>query len=152
MSDIVWAINPQRDHLRDLVHRMRRFAADTLTARNIEFALDLPSENLETKIEGNPRREVFRIFKEALNNIVRHSGCTRAQIAMQLHGGHSLFLTLRDNGKGFDINRESEGHGLSSMRSRAEALGPIYRRSTAGEGTGIELHAPISVAAHAAAT
>src|SRR5262249_34545968 len=37
MSDIVWAINPQKDHLSDLTQRMRRFAADAFTARNIRF-------------------------------------------------------------------------------------------------------------------
>ncbi len=74
MSDIVWAINPQRDHLSDLVHRMRRFAADTLTVRNIEFQLKLPADGEDIKLEGNLRREVFLIFKEALNNLqsVKH--------------------------------------------------------------------------------
>ena len=44
MSDIVWAIDPRRDRLSDLVQHMRRFAADTLTACNIEFRLSLPGE------------------------------------------------------------------------------------------------------------
>ncbi|HEY6047021.1 MAG TPA: two-component regulator propeller domain-containing protein, partial [Pyrinomonadaceae bacterium] len=40
MGDIVWAVNPKRDNLVDLAHRMRRFASDSLSARNIEFHLD----------------------------------------------------------------------------------------------------------------
>src|SRR5262249_46453984 len=42
MSDIVWAINPRRDHMHDLVRRMRRFASETLPARNIDFSFRAP--------------------------------------------------------------------------------------------------------------
>ena len=42
MSDIVWAINPQKDQLSDLVQRMRRFASELLEARNIEFSFRAP--------------------------------------------------------------------------------------------------------------
>jgi signal transduction histidine kinase len=37
MSDIVWAINPKHDHLADLIYRMRRFADETLSGRDIRF-------------------------------------------------------------------------------------------------------------------
>src|SRR5262249_18729189 len=42
MSDIVWAVNPKRDQLRDLTQRMRRFAEDIFAARNIELEFDAP--------------------------------------------------------------------------------------------------------------
>jgi signal transduction histidine kinase len=76
MSDIVWAINPQKDQLRDLTQRMRRFASDSFTARNIRFQLRLPNEDEDIRIYASLRREVFLIFKESVNNMVRHSGCT----------------------------------------------------------------------------
>src|SRR5262249_33310650 len=82
MSDIVWAINPHRDNLSELTHRMRRFASDTFTARNIEFNLRLPGEEEDRRLEGNLRREVFLIFKESVNNAVRHSGCNHAEIEL----------------------------------------------------------------------
>ena len=37
MSDIVWAVDPRKDHLSDLTQRMRRFASEVFTARDIEF-------------------------------------------------------------------------------------------------------------------
>ena len=40
-SDIVWSINPQRDRLRDLLQRMRRFATEVFTARNIELRCEM---------------------------------------------------------------------------------------------------------------
>ena len=53
MSDIVWAINPNRDHLGDLTQRMRRFAAETLDARGIKFRFDSPGLDHGAKVTGS---------------------------------------------------------------------------------------------------
>ena len=143
LSDIVWAINPQRDRLSDLLHRMRRFAADTFTARNIAFRLALPGDERDIRLEGNLRREVFLIFKESISNIVRHSGCSEANIELKIAGSR-LELTIADNGTGFDPDRESDGHGLLSMRSRAADIGASYELvSTVGHGTWIRVGVPL---------
>jgi len=122
MSDIVWAINPQKDHLSDLTLRMRRFASDVFTARNIKFSLNEPDDMDDIRLGANIRREVFLIFKESINNMVRHSGCTEATIKFQITDGR-LALEVRDNGKGFDPSQDGEGHGLMSMRARAKDIG-----------------------------
>ncbi len=143
MSDIVWSINPQRDHLSDLLQRMRRFAADTLTSRDIRFSLDLPAAGQEIRMEGSLRREVFLIFKEAIHNAVRHSECTHANIRMHLDDGR-LFLTVRDNGIGMDLARDNDGHGLSSMRARSVEIGAEFQvLSQPGTGTSIILTVPL---------
>jgi signal transduction histidine kinase/ligand-binding sensor domain-containing protein len=146
MSDIVWAINPQRDHLADLLHRIRRFAADNLTARKIEFTMELPNLPEDIKLEGNLRREVFLIFKEGLNNAMRHSGCTRAEIALRLEN-HTLRLHMHDNGKGFDTALPGDGHGLTSMSSRALGIGARFEIvSQPGKGAEITLEVPLNPA------
>jgi ligand-binding sensor domain-containing protein/signal transduction histidine kinase len=122
MSDIVWAINPQRDHMHDLVRRMRRFASETFPARNIDFSFQIPGVDQNIKLDADVRRQVFLIFKEGVNNIVRHSGCARAEIEMRIEGPW-LVLKIADNGQGIDRTRFSEGNGLVSMRRRAESLG-----------------------------
>jgi signal transduction histidine kinase len=122
MSDIVWAINPQRDHMHDLVRRMRRFASETFPARNIDFGFQVPGVEQDIKLGADVRRQVYLIFKEGVNNIVRHSGCDKAEIEMRIEG-HWLFLKIADNGQGIDHMRFSEGNGLVSMRRRAESLG-----------------------------
>jgi len=102
MSDIVWAINPRKDSLRDLVQRMRRFAADVFTAKNIRFEFDAPEIENKLQLGANIRREVFAIYKECVNNTVRHSQATRAEIALKL-AGDTLQLQIADNGRGFDL-------------------------------------------------
>jgi signal transduction histidine kinase len=142
MSDIVWAVNPQKDRFEDLIQRMRRFASDTLEARNIELCFDAP-ENENFAIGANERRELFLIFKECVNNIVKHSGCTRVAVEVK-RSASGLELRVSDNGRGFDTARESEGHGLMSMSERARLLGGALRlESSDGTGTTLTLKVPM---------
>jgi len=143
MSDIVWAINPKRDRVRDLSQRMRRFASDMFTARNINLQFHAPNEKQDLKVGTDVRRQVFLIFKESVNNAVRHSGCTRAEVHLRI-SGNKLTLRVRDNGKGFRENGESNGHGLASMRDRAIELGGSLEITSAnGDGTTVLLSVPI---------
>jgi signal transduction histidine kinase len=143
MSDIVWAINPQKDHLSDLALRMRRFASDVFTTRNIKFNLREPDEEQDIRLGANMRREVFLIFKESVNNMVRHSGCTEANIDFQI-ADRRLSLEVSDNGKGFDASQVADGHGLMSMRDRAQDIGgKLEIRSNPGGGTAVSLEIPL---------
>ncbi len=154
MSDIVWAINPRKDHLVDLLQRMRRFASDVLSARNIKFGFHAPHSETEISLGANIRREVFLIFKESINNIVKHSGATRAEIEFELSADW-LVLKISDDGTGFlvdavaananlDLARGKGGNGLTSMKKRASEIGGEYRiESEIGKGATIILRVPL---------
>jgi len=142
MSDIVWAINPRRDSLRDLARRMRGFASEVFTSREIEFRFHAPDLDHDLKLGPDLRRDLFLIFKEAVNNLVRHSACTQAEIELRL-AGRELALCVRDNGRGFDPELAGEGNGLVSMRRRASAVGGrLEVVSQPGRGTTIALRVP----------
>ncbi|MCI0490249.1 MAG: histidine kinase [Blastocatellia bacterium] len=143
MSDIVWAINPNRDSVSDLTHRMRRFASDTLSARDIKVRFRAPESDDGIKLGANTRREVFLVFKEAVNNTARHSGCGAVDIQIEASSGW-LTLRLCDDGKGFVPASEGDGHGLASMRARAESLGgSLEILSGNGQGTTLTLRCPV---------
>jgi signal transduction histidine kinase len=137
MSDIVWMINPNKDHLHDLTQRIRRFAGDTLAPRNIAVTFALPDEAADMPITSESRREIFLLCKEAINNLARHSACTAAEITLTLDGT-LMTLRVRDNGKGFVMNggngNGNGGQGLLSMRSRAEKLGGQLTITTPPDG------------------
>jgi signal transduction histidine kinase/streptogramin lyase len=148
MSDIVWAINPRRDRLSDLIQRMREFAGDVFTAREIEFRFRAPAAGLELRLDADLRRQLYLIFKEAVNNAARHSHCTQAEIEFEV-AQDRLLLCLRDNGRGFDPNGDAaagrNGNGLASMRERAQALGgEIEIASQPNQGTRVKLNLPLS--------
>lgn len=143
MGDIVWAVNPDRDHLVDLVKRMRRFASDVFSARHIAFHFEAPLDDRDIRLGTETRREVLLIFKEAVNNIARHSECAQVDIEFKSQGGW-LALKLKDNGKGFDTSRSFDGNGLVSMSRRAERLGGTLEVvSGNGEGTAVTLKTPL---------
>ena len=142
MSDIVWAINPQQDHLNDLVRKMRRVASEVLPARDIAFRFTAPSEAPDLKLGAEIRRQVFLMFKEAINNLVRHSQCTSADIELKIERMW-LLLKVVDNGVGFEPDGVGEGNGLVSLRRRASALGgETIVSSTTGQGTTVTIKVP----------
>lgn len=153
MSDVVWAINPNKDNLRDLVQRMRRFASDVCTGENIHFELDAPpTENIQP-LGANIRREVFAIFKEAVNNAVKYSECRNIAADFRIEND-SLFLEIKDDGRGFDAEKvlsaefspEIGGNGLVNMRRRASELGGVCRIfSSLGGGTEVFLEVPLNL-------
>ena len=143
MSDIVWAVNPKRDYLSDLTRRMRRFADDILAARNIELRFHAPDDNLDLKIGADLRREIFLIFKETINNVVRHSHCTWAEVELVIDSG-SLTLRVRDNGRGLSTPNAADGTGLASLSGRAEKLGGTFEIiSSNGAGLTVILNVPL---------
>ncbi|HEX3248691.1 MAG TPA: two-component regulator propeller domain-containing protein [Pyrinomonadaceae bacterium] len=151
MSDIVWAINPQRDHLSDLTHRMRRFAEDLLDAKDIDLTVHSALEETDVRLGAELRREVYLIFKECVTNLVKHSKCSKAELVFRVDGPY-LTISVRDNGKGFKPAKPGEngtpagmgGHGLVSMERRAQRIGGrLQIDSEVGRDTVVTLTVPI---------
>ncbi len=144
MADIVWAVNPKRDNLLDLVRRMRQFAGEMLVPGGIEFTFDAEGASGHVALGVDLRRQVFLIFKECINNIARHSGATQVDIVFTMSGSW-LRLTIHDNGRGFDPRQPNSGHGLASMTDRATALrGTARIESVPGAGATVSLEIPLS--------
>jgi signal transduction histidine kinase len=142
MSEIVWSINPRRDTLGDLSVRMRAFASDVFPARNIAFRFAAPVSEADLKLALDARRQIFLIFKESVNNVVRHAECSEAEIDFASEPG-KLVMRVHDNGKGFDGRQTSAGHGLSSMRDRARRLGGDLQVTSGEGGTAVVLTVPV---------
>lgn len=142
MSDIVWAINPARDRFVDLALRMRHFATEQLELRSIHLQFHGPAEERDLPIDSGTRREIFLIFKESIHNIVQHSGCTEVVVDLNISGG-LLSLLIRDNGRGIPSDQTHQGHGLSSMCARAEAIGGSLELGCEGPGALLRLLVPL---------
>jgi signal transduction histidine kinase len=85
------------------------------------------------------------LVNEALSNVARHSGASRAAIAVGADDGGGLRLDVRDNGHGFDPSAVSGGfghHGVANMRSRIAAIGATMDIASDPNGTSIEVRLP----------
>jgi signal transduction histidine kinase/streptogramin lyase len=139
MGDIVWAINPKKDSLLGLTRRMRQYAEEILAQREISLTFDTPPAGPDIKLEANLRRNVYLIFKESINNIVRHAQASEVTIEFGLRD-QALVLRIQDKGRGFDVAQEFDGNGLSSMKKRAEDCGGVLEiASPDGTGTTMTL-------------
>lgn len=144
MDDIVWAIKPDNDTMQRLIARMREFATNVLEAKDmlIEFEADESLNNMKPDMEY--RRDLFLLFKEAVNNAAKYSEGTKVKILIAPEF-QKLKLVVADNGKGFDVKQADGGNGLGNMQRRAAALrGTIQILSEPGKGTTITLTSPLS--------
>jgi signal transduction histidine kinase/streptogramin lyase len=151
MNDIVWAISPDHDRLLDLTRRMRQHAEEVFTYREIDLKFNNPSSDSDLKLSVGVRRDVLLIFKEAVNNAARHSDCTKVEIDFACENS-ILSLQIKDNGKGFATDLESDGHGLRSMARRAKTLGgSLNIESQTDKGTSVKFALPLPKSTYAGA-
>lgn len=150
--------------LRDLSKSMNTdFITEMGFARLIAYEAALIEKagiySVQVQVEGDyqklpPQQELilFRIFQEAVNNIIRHAAAT--EIRIRLTSGSQLLLDIQDNGRGFDIASQLQGDGqglglgLRNMKSRAELIGARFHIENAvGKGTVVRVMLPLPQAA-----
>jgi signal transduction histidine kinase len=140
MRDIVWLLRPGGEG--DLVARLRDTAARMLAGVAWEFAVAETPPPSSLPLEF--KREVFLLFKEALNNIRRHAHAARVTIGISAESG-TFRLTICDDGRGFDPARVTGGTGLKNLAQRASALrGDLQITSAPDQGTRLVLTAPFT--------
>lgn len=136
MSDIVWSIDARNDTMQNMIDRMNDFAHSILSNKQID--LNFKTQDLkDSRLSFEIRQNIYLIFKEAVNNIARHSGAN--EVVIELAQRDNAFrMFIHDNGRGFDTASNKAGHGLKNMRVRAQRVkGEIHILNQTG--TTIEL-------------
>lgn len=150
MSDIVWSINPRNDELESLLSRMNRFASELLEAQKIEFSFNVVSSSSlnQLKLSMEQRRDLYLLFKECINNLIKYSKSTKVLIEIRVQTS-TLSLLIQDNGVGFDTKVKSSGNGLINMNQRAKNLnGNLFIESEPAGGTIVRLTFPFNQITH----
>jgi two-component system sensor histidine kinase UhpB len=139
MADIVWTINPENDQFEKIVLRMRSFAYQLLGARKIDFEFDADENVTKMKLPMDVRKNLYLIFKEATNNLVKYSDAKKASFSIKGEK-NNLTMLIRDNGIGFDVNKITQGNGLKNMKRRAKEIkAQLLVESESGNGTTVQL-------------
>jgi signal transduction histidine kinase len=142
MSDVVWSINPRHDSVEALQRRLRAFAHDVCSAKNIELHFEISKPLLGMKLHPEIRRNLLLIAKEALHNVAKYSGSPSVEVRFEANGAE-MKVRINDRGRGFEADKAKSGNGLVNMRSRAEKVGGRCEIvSEIGKGTSIAAIVP----------
>jgi signal transduction histidine kinase/CheY-like chemotaxis protein len=145
---IIFALRPLDIEALGFEPALRKFVKEFGQANEIDLQLQVkgPTAHLSPKLET----ALFRLTQEALNNIRKHALAKRVWIDLTLEDNHLATLTVRDDGRGFDVERALQAArirgsvGLVQMRERAERAGGTFALASApGKGTRIEVALPV---------
>lgn len=146
ISDLIWAVKPHPDYLNDMADRMREYAQKFLDAKDIDYQLNIPRNLPVMEMDIEARRNAYLIFKEAINNAMKHSECAKMDISL-LADSEKVTLLVADDGCGFDPAQKMENIktvGLGSMQRRAADIGgSLSIQSEPGKGTRIAFILPL---------
>jgi signal transduction histidine kinase len=144
MDEVLWAINPRRDTLREFVTFVCGYARTYLKNTPIQCNLDVDSEISSETFELPVRRNLLLAVKEALNNAVKYSNATELLLKIRWQNKR-LVLTVQDNGLGFDpASANMARNGLTNMADRMhEIRGKFLLSSSPGKGCRVEFSTPL---------
>jgi signal transduction histidine kinase/ligand-binding sensor domain-containing protein len=146
--DILWALNPESDIIKEIGHRLESLGIDVFQDTGICFSYENflgESENL--KLPGNYNRNIMMIFKEAMSNCLKHAQAHHVRLKIQKIGLQEILIELADDGIGFNQLYIKKGHGFQNMLKRANRIKTNFSIITnPGEGTRYDLRIPVSSA------
>jgi PAS domain S-box-containing protein len=140
MRALIFELRPDSLEKDGLVVALTRQAAALGARHELEVETEL-GEEPDVALEA--KEALYRIAREALNNVIKHAEASRVILRLQA-GPHEAMLEVQDDGIGFDPEGEFPGRmGLGSMRERvAELGGTLEVDSGAGQGTCIRVRVP----------
>jgi len=121
MKEVIWSLNTENDQLSSLISYIQRQARSWLENYPCQLIITIPEKIPDLEIGGEARRNIFLTVKEAVHNIIKHSGADKVTINIACN--EQLIITVSDNGKGMhDEENSNVGNGLKNMKQRIHQL------------------------------
>ncbi len=125
-----------------LKEALQELLEDTSLLTGTQVHLNVDEKYNDKTIDKNKELMIYRIVQEQLSNITKHAGAKESVITVKAENGN-LFLSVADNGMGFDTTQKSKGIGLKNISSRVEFYsGNMNLISTPGHGCTLEVNIP----------
>jgi signal transduction histidine kinase len=141
---LIFELHPPTLDSEGLVAAMRLYLAETLDPEAIQWQVDSGGDVIDDHVTA---ALAYRLFREAVNNVVRHSKAKHVTVTVDVHD-RAVEVAVADDGVGFDPTGRGQsmpGHlGLSSSRQLCEAMGGRWElRSAPGDGTRVGYTVPL---------
>lgn len=118
LDDIVWSIDARNDTVGDLTDRMQDYVNNVLPQKEVNYYFH---GDMQEKLKVSLKENLYLIFKEAINNVAKHSDAQKVDITLSTNGDGFL-MSIKDNGHNPTSERKS-GQGLRNMKMRAQRVG-----------------------------
>jgi len=142
LDDIIWSVNVRNDSVDEILLRMRRYAGELFDSGKLKYHLQIGSDLSGIKLSMDQRRDLYLIFKEALNNIYKHAEASTVTIDLNKEE-HQIVMRITDDGKGFEL-KTSNRNGFKSMQNRADKRkGHLQIDSALCKGTSVNVSFPL---------
>ena len=136
LDEIVWAVSPKNDTLENLATYICQYADEFFQKTDIRCYLEIPPRLPHIVLPTDVRNNLFLAVKEALTNVLKHSGADEARIQISLEND-ILAISVADNGRGMPPSKgvseacemrgewasDANASGLANMRQRIEEIG-----------------------------
>ena len=153
LDEIVWAVRPQHDNLNSVVDYLGFAARDLCEGSGVRcWFTGLPTVPA-LEVSASVRHNLLLACREAINNVLKHSGANEVRISLRLEAG-DFTVEIADNGHGFDVVAgEAKRSGLLHIRQRlGEVGGRCAIDSVSGQGTTVRLTLPLDPAGRTLST
>ena len=121
MKEVIWSLNTDNDQLSSLISYIQRQARLWLEHYPCQLTVTIPDEIPDLELNGESRRNIFLAIKEAVHNIIKHSGADKVNIEIACK--ENLKISVSDNGKGIQAGDSNDmGNGLKNMQQRMQNL------------------------------
>jgi two-component system sensor histidine kinase UhpB len=138
MGDIVWSIEPSNDRFDNVLKKMNYFGDQLMGSLGIKFNFDVENGIEKSTFDMAKRKNIYLIYKEAINNAAKYSGARNVNVALSKEG-RQYEMEISDDGRGFDMTSSTMGNGLRNMKRRAKEMNGVLKIDSSDTGTVITL-------------
>lgn len=145
LEEIVWAVRPGSDSLQSLVEYIAHFSNELFEGNGTRCRLNLPHDLPEMRLPPEMRHNIFLVVKEALTNVLKHSGAREVHVHAKVTANVLEFI-VQDDGRGFDRKQtalKDKRNGLSNMQRRAENMNGTLTVDSTPKGTTVRLRVTV---------
>jgi PAS domain S-box-containing protein len=141
IRNFMHSLDSQELNWRSLAAELRSQGTNMVDLHRIAFALEASTEDIQEQPGSLLWVNLFKIYKEALTNIIKHAQADSITVSLKV-AKEGILLNILDNGIGWE-ERRGNGRGLSNMSKRAKELGGRITISSDGRGTRVTLEVPL---------